>query len=231
MSVYSNLIERLLPREHRVSYSQCGEDLIIDFIFGATKISNPSYLDIGAYHPTDLSNTYFFYRKGFQGVCVEPDPTLFAEIKRVRSRDTCLNVGIGIGQETVADFFIMTTRTLNTFSREEAERYQAFGNQKIEEIIQVPLVPVNKVIEQNFDAHPNLVSLDVEGLDLEVLKTFDFSSFRPEVFCIETLTYSEDNSEYKRPEINELMIANGYIAYADTYINTIFVDRDLWTNR
>ncbi|MFM6249337.1 MAG: hypothetical protein ACKPEQ_09345, partial [Dolichospermum sp.] len=57
-----------------ISYSQCGEDLIINFIFNNLGIINPSYLDIGAHHPTYLSNTYSFYRKGCQGVCVEPDP-------------------------------------------------------------------------------------------------------------------------------------------------------------
>lgn len=34
-----------------------------------------------------------------------------------------------------ADFYVMTTRTLNTFSRSEAERYQSYGNQKIEEVL------------------------------------------------------------------------------------------------
>jgi hypothetical protein len=66
---------------------------------------------------------------------------------------------------------------------------------------------------------------------MQVLGSFDFSSFRPEVFCVETLTYTEDKTEQKIQGIFDLMIANGYMTYADTYINTIFVDRDAWLSR
>jgi FkbM family methyltransferase len=175
-----------------------------------------------------LSNTYFFYEKGSHGVCVEPDPDLFAELKRVRPRDTCLNVGVGTTTEDKAEFFRMSTPTLNTFSRAEAERYASYGRQKIEEVIGVPLLPINIIIKDYFDTGPNLVSLDTEGYDTEILRTFDFSAFRPEVFCIETLTYAEDNSQEKVVPIIELMIANKYFPYADTYINTIFVDEKAW---
>ena len=216
----------------RMSYSQCGEDLIIEHILALyLKIEKPSYLDIGAHHPTYLSNTYFFYMKGSQGVCVEPDPDLFAELKRIRPRDTCLNVGVGTAPKDKAEFFRMSTPTLNTFSRVAAERYESYGNQKIAEVVELPLLPINTILTDYFDACPNLVSLDIEGYDLEILGTFDFSIFRPEVFCLETLTYTEDNSAEKIMPIIELMTANGYFTYADTYINTIFIDERSWKTR
>jgi len=71
-------------------YSQCGEDIIVGHLFGILKINNPSYVDIGCHHPYHLSNTAHFYESGFRGVCIEPDPALFTEIKKVRSQDTCL---------------------------------------------------------------------------------------------------------------------------------------------
>jgi hypothetical protein len=52
----------------KVSYSQCGEDILIDFVFKQLKIENPSYLDIGAHHPFHLNNTYYFYKNGSSGV-------------------------------------------------------------------------------------------------------------------------------------------------------------------
>lgn len=214
------------------SYAQCGEDLILDFLFThSLKIDKPSYLDIGAHDPVYLSNTNLFYQKGCVGVCVEPDPVLFKKIRGKRKRDTCINAGIGVGGERVADFYVMTTKTLNTFSKEEAERYQAYGNNKIEEIISVKLIPVMQLIKSNFKNCPNIVSLDVEGLDLQILKDFDFTACRPQAFCVETLTYTENNTETKIDEIMNLMEHNGYFVYADTYINTIFVDQDAWKNR
>jgi len=228
-----NIIRRFLRQEddYKISYSQCGEDLIVAFVFGALKLSGWTYLDIGAHHPTEISNTYLFYSKGHRGVCVEPDPTLFAEIKRVRAEDVCLNVGVGANEETAADFFVMTSKSLNTFSKTDAERYRTYAQQDIETVIRLPLVSINTLAEKYFEPHPNFVSLDIEGLDFEVLRTFDFERFRPEVFCIETLTYTTDKTERKITEIMELMTSKGYFSYADTFINTIFVKRDSWAAR
>ena len=90
---------------------------------------------------------------------------------------------------------------------------------------------VNEIIEHNFEKCPNLISLDIEGMDYLILQNFDFKKYRPEVFCVETLTYAEDKSERKLVEIIELMRINGYFSYADTYVNTIFVDNAAWNNR
>lgn len=214
----------------RVSYSQSGEDLIIEQIFMVLGRKQLSYLDLGANHPTRFSNTYLFYRKGSSGVCVEPNPALQPLFKKWRSRDTLLICGVGL-EVAEADFFLMTTNTLNTFSKDEAERYQRYGRQKIEKVIKLPLRPVNDILEENFRACPNFVSLDVEGLDFQILKGIDFNKWRPEVFCIETLTYTEDRTERKLDEIIEFMKDQNYMVYGDTYINTIFVDTQAWQQR
>ena len=126
----------------RVSYAQCGEDLIVDYVLAVLDVGKVSYLDIGAHHPRYLSNTYYFYRQGGRGVCVEPDPNALRAFKQVRPRDIRLPVGIGNVPGT-ADLFLMTTSTLNTFSREEAERYQAYGTEQIERVIPVEIKTVN----------------------------------------------------------------------------------------
>jgi FkbM family methyltransferase len=193
-------------------------------------IDRVSYVDIGAHHPTYLSNTYLFYLQGGQGVCIEPDPSLFKEFNIKRPRDISLNCGVGLSNGKT-DFFVMSTGTLNTFSKAEAERYQSYGKQQIIRTIKIEVKTINEIIRNNFDKSPNLVSLDVEGMDYEILQNFDFMKHRPEVFCLETLTYTEDKSERKLTEIIDLMHANDYLSYADTYINTIFVDRIAWEER
>lgn len=217
----------------RLSYSQCGEDLIADFVFAQLRIDKPSYLDLGAHHPQFLSNTYFFYNKGSRGTNVEPDRSLLREFLKIRPEDKNLNVGVGLNaKKEIADFYLMSARTLNTFSKEEATRIQEYGTHKIDNILKVELVPLNQIIKENFfERAPNFVSIDIEGLDFEIAKSFDFDNYRPEVFCIETLTYTEDNSEEKETEILDYMQEKNYIVYADTFINTIFVDRAAWQNR
>ncbi len=221
----------LKARPARKSYSQCGEDLIVAFlVYGYLGFEKPSYLDIGAYDPVTLSNTFLFYQNGSSGVCVEPDPFLYAKIKRRRQRDTCLNVGVGISKERTADFYVMSTKALNTFSKTEAQRYSQM-TQTVQQVIELPLMTINEVIERHFNPHPNFVSLDTEGMDLAIIESLDFARYRPEVFCIETLTYSEDKSEQKIQDIIDYMGANGYLVYADTHINTIFVDQASWAAR
>jgi len=226
-----NLLRLLMPRlrdKGRISYAQCGEDLIVATLLELLNIDLPTYLDIGAHHPSYLSNTYFFYRKGCQGVCVEPDPALCENIQRVRERDVCLSIGIGTDQKATADFYILNVKTLNTFSRQEAETQLQNPQHKIERILKVPLRPINEVIREYFSKGLNFLSLDTEGMDLGILNSLDFGRYRPQVCCIETLTHP---GERKVTEVANLMREREYLVYADTYINTIFVDAHSWKQR
>ncbi|HZX36132.1 MAG TPA: FkbM family methyltransferase [Thermodesulfobacteriota bacterium] len=221
-------LRKSLKRKYKISYSQCGEDIIIAFILNTMRIKKPSYLDIGAHDPFHFNNTFLFYQKGCTGVNIEPNPFLFKRLLSKRGRDINLNAGIA-AKEGSLDFYVITTdaSTLSTFSKETAERYCSFGNQKIKEILKINVLNVNDVVKKHFSQKPNLVSLDVEGLEMEILRSFDFGSFRPEVFCIETITYAE---EKKVAEITEYMQSVGYMVHADTWINTIFVDKAAWDN-
>lgn len=187
-------------------------------------VGEPSYLDIGAHDPVMYNNTYLFYEKGSSGVNVEPDPECFLKLASQRPRDVNLNVGVG-SHEGTFNYYVMTSRSLNTFSKAEAKRYEIYGKQKVE------VVNVNTILNEYFEPGPNFVSLDVEGLEMEILESFDFEASRPEVFCIETLTYTEDNTEEKVVDIIEYMKEMDYIVHSDTYINTIFVDRESWLKK
>src|SRR5690348_15604960 len=75
--------QRLLFEHSSITYAQCGEDVIVGFLLGWLNISEPTYLDIGANDPIQYNNTYALYQRGFRGVCVEPNPTLFERLSRV----------------------------------------------------------------------------------------------------------------------------------------------------
>lgn len=224
---FKRVIIKLTGANFNVSFSQTGEDLIIKFIFNALKIKNISYLDIGANHYANLNNTYLFYLLGMKGVCVEPDPNLFKKLIKKRSRDTCLNVGVGTKDMKEEKFYIMSNPIFNTFSESEALKIENIGEAKINKSILMKLINVNSLIKDNFSKCPDLISLDIEGIDLEILKEFDFSIYRPKIFCIETITFSTTLRGQKSIEILNLMEKNNYKIFADTYINTIFVDQNL----
>lgn len=210
----------------RKSYSQCGEDLIVSYIFNTLKVARPSYLDIGAHHPYYLSNTYLFYRLGGRGVCIEPDPFLFRRFLRGRKRDTNLNVGMA-GERGSLNLHVFTSRTLNTFSEEEAARFVAAGHQQVSTHT-IDVMTFAEIVRRCFDKAPDFVSLDTEGMDLQILRSIDFAEIHPTVFCIETITYSRTGEGKKLTDIDDIMIENGYMKYADTHINSIYVDRERW---
>ncbi len=212
----------------KYSFSQQGEDLLIRFL---TKwilgINNPTYIDIGAHHPFYLSNTFHFYKSGSKGMCIEPDPYLFSEIVKHRPNDISLNIGIG-NQNTEADFYILSTKTLNTFSKPDADAMVAnpILNQKIEKVIKIPLRKFSTIIDEYFQGNaPDILSIDVEGLDLQILNDIDFNTYRPMVICVESVTYvSDKNKPVRNDDIYKFLKSKGYTLYADTYINQIFVD-------
>lgn len=222
----SRAFNRRLGLHAKRSFSQCGEDLIVRYVFDVLKIPNPTYLDIGAHHPTYLNNTFIFYNQGSRGVNIEPDPDLFSQFMNRRERDTNLNIGVGERDDELP-FFIMSVPTLNTFSESEAKLAASQSNVKIKKVLPVRIRPVNAILEEYFPKKsPDFVSLDVEAFDLMILQSFDFKRWRPKVLCAETITYSEKNDGLKIEEIGTVMRDAGYLAYADTHINTIYIDRD-----
>jgi FkbM family methyltransferase len=230
MRVAEWLVQRFLLRGCQTTYSQFGEDLILRHLFGNLGIERPTYLDIGANNPRACSNTYYFYRQGGSGVLIEPNPRLSRRLSSVRPRDIVVQAGVGLTTESEADLYVFPRQFdgLSTFSKSEAAHWEAVGlkghgKMRVESIIRVPLISINDVMTAHFrNRSPNLLSLDIEGLDLEVLKSLDFGRFAPDVLCVETLSYDENRNGYKRRDIIEFAAARDYVAYADTWANTIF---------
>lgn len=210
------------------TYSQAGEDAIMFFFFNSIGVKKPTYLDIGTNDPIYGNNTFLFYKRGSRGVCVEADPSLFKNIRQKRREDVCLNVGVTFNNETSADFYVFDEPAHNTLSKEEAEHRNKVSDSKLKQVINIPLVNINLLIAKYFNGgKPNIISIDVEGIDFEIIKTLDFDTYKPDMICIETLKYPLDPSGWKMQEINEFMLSKGYVIYGDTFINTIFVHSPL----
>jgi len=209
------------------SYSQCGEDLLVNYIFNAIGIQVISYVDIGAHHPWYLSNTAFFYQKGSRGINIDPNPKLIKLFEVCRSEDININVGIET-KEAVLDFYNISDDSLSTFSKDEAEKLVGYGK-KIVSVEKIRVTTINKIIEQYFNnVFPDFLTIDTEGLELEILKTIDFTSNYPKVMCVETAEYSPTGRGTKKMELIDFIKSKGYYLYADTNLNSIFVKRKLW---
>ena len=229
-NIYRKIVNKILLPNSRLSYSQAGEDLILANLFYKFNIDYPVYIDIGANHPSYISNTYYYYLRGSSGICIEPNPMLFKKFKKLRPRDVVLNVGIGEEETAESDFYLFPdyANGLSTFSKDEAIYWRDIGMEKIgkikyDKIIKVSLRSINSILQSLKGKIPDLISIDVEGLDLIILKSLDFDLYQPLTFCVETLGYDENKKEYKKNEIADFLSTKGYHVYADTHINTIFL--------
>jgi FkbM family methyltransferase len=223
------LMRRKAGLHYRRSYSQCGEDVIARTVFDILGIAHPVYLDIGAHHPSFLNNTYLFYREGSRGISVEPDPELHAKFLGTRARDLNLNVGVGPAPGQL-DLYVMSSRTLNTLSESEARKYESQGYAILGKR-SVPVVTINQLLDEHLRRAPDFLSVDVEGLDFEILSTLDYQRYRPVLICVETIVFTTAGEAARRTEIDDLLSGLGYMRFADTYINALYVDKEKWLKR
>lgn len=224
--IWSSFDEDHRRRGVEVSFSQSGEDILSLYALRRLGITVPSYIDIGANHPTKFSNTYLFYLLGGRGLNIEPDPEMAALIRKERPRDETLNVGAG-REAGELEFFIMAQSAFNTCSRSEAEEVQRTSGIALRKTMKIEVVNVGALLrERGFS--PDFMNVDVEGMDMDILASIDWERNRPGVVCVETVDYT---TQQKRPEVTEFMRSKDYAPYADTFLNTIFIDGRKWGTR
>jgi FkbM family methyltransferase len=218
------LLKRILAFYHcdpwiNYSWSQEGEDQILRRIFGDK--SKGFYVDVGAHHPRRFSNTYLFYARGWNGLNIDAMPGSMKSFDEDRPRDINLEIGIG-SRECQLDYFVFNETALNGFSKELSDkRHDSNSLYQIKEIIKVNVLPLSMVLDSNLPVGQiiDFMSVDVEGLDFEVLKSNDWTRYRPRFVLAEILTSSLNEIEQSR--IGQLMINVGYVIYAKS-VNTVF---------
>jgi hypothetical protein len=141
-----------------------------------------------------------------------------------------VNLNIGVSDKPgELLFYIMSSQTMNTFSKDVAEDLAVNHGFMIEEETKVQVDTVSSIVKKYLNGRTvDILSIDVEGLDLPILKSIDFTAFSPTVICIETISYSTKGQGVKDLEIIDYLERKGYLKYADTYINTIFVRSERW---
>lgn len=219
-------IGRLLKSNYNRSYSQEGEDMILRRLFENRK--EGFYVDVGAYHPTLYSNTYFFYRMGWRGINIEPNPHCIELFYKYRPRD--INLAVGVSDVTTnLTYYMFNEPALNTFEEDIAkrptrneERYYPTGKavipvQRLEMILSKHLPETRKI---------DFLSVDVEGHELKVLRSTNWERFRPVCLLVEVL-YS-DLEEIIRSELHRFMKDADYKLHAKTANTLFYMDARSW---
>tara|TARA_R100001039_G_scaffold39226_2_gene46301 strand:+ start:18175 stop:18882 length:708 start_codon:yes stop_codon:yes gene_type:complete len=201
-----------------LSFSQEGEDMILRRIFDGKK--KGVYVDVGAHHPKRFSNTYSLYREfGWSGINIEPNPDLFNLFNSLRRRDINLNIGISC-QSKKLDYYMFDEPALNTFDVNVLNDRLSQTRYKHIKTISVEVEPLSDIFDKYLNGQRiDFLSIDVEGFDLDVLKSNDWEKYRPSWVLTEQLNLS--NIESLDFEIHEYMKSINYVLFAKTF-NTLF---------
>ncbi len=213
------------------SYSQAGEDRLIDHLLG--RPNDGFYVDVGAHHPDRLSNTRRFYQRGWQGINIEPNPDWCRVFEARRPRDTNLNLGVAAA-ENVLTYREMDARALSTFSGDAAQQAVSMGAKTLR-ISEVPVMPLSAILAEHApDLVIDFMSIDTEGFDLEVLESNDWKRWRPQVICIEAVSETDVRNEPVLRQHDAFFARLGYERRATTrlygrVLNAIYRDVRLGT--
>lgn len=207
----------------RVSYSQYGEDLALHALLAEGKNEIPwfgFYVDVGAYDPERYSNTFLFYRQGWQGINIEANPEVFSALQKHRPRDLNLHIGIK-NQEGESRLYMFQQPACNTFSEEVARSYAEKGI-KLLKTERVKTTCLATVLDKNlpFGQSIDFLSVDVEGLDLEVLESNNWQKYRPKFVVVES--HLLDFEKIMESPIYCFMKEKGYRLVTAIYITLIF---------
>ena len=198
------------------TYAQHGDDLIMLAMFHQLKIYKPTWLDVGAHHPYHLSNTALMYERGGRGINVEPNPDLMGDFARFRPEDVNVNAGVGATSGTMR-FYRTNAPGLSSFDHSLAVKHGIASD------INVPVVTVGELVAKTGNMFPDLLTVDAEGLDMEILTSIDWSGSTPKVVCAEAFTADRGISN----DLRQLLVGNGYFLHSWAVNNMIFAHCDL----
>lgn len=211
------------PDQHfgHISYAQHGDDIIAINIFHNIGIRMPSYIDIGAHHPINISNTALLYRSGCRGINVEPNPNLIEEFYKFRPDDINLNVGAS-DQSGNLDFYMVDDYSgRNSFDLRSIEAFVRENPQfRVSEVRSIAVTTVKDIVDDYAGGiFPDFLSLDVEGLDLRILRSIFPNEAGPKVVCVE---HTSGDSTVIYHEIRDFMAGVGYFPVFKTTGNAFF---------
>ena len=166
-----------------------------------------------------------FYKRGWAGINIEPNTDHWKRFLVHRKRDINLNIGIGKKRANLT-FYSIDPPTLSTFSKTRANAYIRDGF-KLLNAHRISVLPLKDVfVKYAKNRHIDFMSIDTEGLELDVLQSNNWRKLRPAIICIES--HIDDFKRKKRiwnKEIPIYLENVGYKLYCDTGQNSIYVDK------
>ena len=206
----------------RKSYSTFGEDLIVEKFFRNKK--KGFYVDIGCYHPLEGNNTYLLFKKGWNGINADVNSLSVDLFNKARKNDHNINIAVSNQKKRLKIYFRRKINMLNTSSKKLAKIHfrNGFESKVIKSNSLNMIIKGSRFKKKKID----FLNIDVEGSELNVLKSLDFIKYKPKLICIEIHNHEEmynKSLDYlKRNKVYKFLIKKGYKIFWNNEFSFIF---------
>ena len=191
------------------NFSQEGEDIfLIDFFKDRL---NGFYIDVGAFHPYRINNTYLLYKKGFRGINIDISATSIDFFNFARPDDVNLNIGASDKFEDKIFFSKKNLSFHNTLSKSLAE--SDIQTEPFKKKYSISCKPLDYIIKKTKFSNKTIdfLNIDAEGYDYQVLLGLNLKRYNPKVICIEiSPLVDKKNEQYKNTKIYKYLLKHGY---------------------
>ena len=203
----------------RKSYSMFGEDLVISKIFKNKK--KGIYVDVGCYHPIEGSNTYLLFKKGWNGINIDLNKTSIDLFDKARSGDLNLNLAISNKSKKIKYYFRKKINMLNTINQKNKKNYflKGFKTSYIQS------QTLNFILKKfKYSQKIDFLNLDIEGNEINALKSLNFKKYEPKVICVEIHKTSGRNrkSQIENNPLYKFLKKKGYKYFWNKDFSYIF---------
>ena len=194
--MYYELYVKNFRKRIKKYYSQYGEDKEIANFF--KKKTRGYYCDIGCFHPIRYSNTFYLFKRGWQGTNIDVNQTSIDLFNIARPNDKNICAAISDKVEKAEVFIENLFSPLNTIS---PDHIKLFNNNKLKKkTYNIETKIINSLINHKFD----FLNIDIEGLDIKVLKSINLKFYNPRLICIEVLNSKNET------ELSDYLMKYGY---------------------
>lgn len=201
--------------------SQFGEDEIIYQTFD--KDYKGSYLDLGCFHPTRSNNTFKLYKNGWHGINIDLNPLTIDLFKFARPKDINVCAAISNKEGTKSLYFLGDLDSKNTLSFNHKKwlnkHFKIHDNDF--KVTKIKTKKLSSVLKKHDFYKIDFMNIDIEGHELEVLKSLDFKKHEIKVICVEILDY-DTFAKKRKKELISYLKSKGYILTNKSNINYVF---------
>lgn len=211
------------------SYSSYGEDAIfagvlkrLSWIMQDNLFDYNTYIDIGSFHPVKESNTYFLNQLGWGGTLIDPNSYFNALVHELRPHDILYNYAVDSESGTREFHMFGDMDSSNSLSKDFVNRKISSQHTNVGWTKQVQAKTINEIVDMHtyhFERVPFFINLDIEGVDLDVIKTYDKADKTPFI-----MIEDDSNEIFGSSEIKSVMIDKGYVPISTTFLTTLYLD-------